>query len=63
MGFFYLSALISTPPMVFFQSYVLHFIGSRYPAVGAVLFPPPPRTSAATAADSGMSPNPEPALG
>ena len=28
--------------MVFFQSYVLHFIGSRYAAVGAVLFPPPP---------------------
>jgi hypothetical protein len=41
-GFFYLIALISTPPMVFFQSYVLHFIGSRYEPVGAILFPPPP---------------------
>jgi hypothetical protein len=41
-GFIYLIALINTPSMVFFQSYVLHFIGSRYTAVGAVLFPPPP---------------------
>lgn len=40
--FFYLLALLSTPSMVFFQSYVLHFIGSRYPAVGDVLFPPSP---------------------
>ncbi len=40
--FFYLLALLSTPSMVFFQSYTLHFIGSRYPAVGNVLFPPPP---------------------
>jgi hypothetical protein len=43
-GLLYLIALISTPPMVFFQSYVLHFIGSRYPALGAVVFPPPPET-------------------
>lgn len=41
-GVFYLIALINTPPMVFFQSYTLHFIGSRYAPVGAVLFPPPP---------------------
>ena len=41
-GFLFLLALLNTPSMVFFQSYVLHFIGSRYPAVGAVLFPPPP---------------------
>jgi hypothetical protein len=44
MGLIYLVALINTPPMVFFQSYTLHFIGSRYPAVGQVLFPPPPET-------------------
>ena len=43
-GIIYLIALISTPAMIFFQSYVLHFIGLRYPAVGAVLFPPPPET-------------------
>ncbi len=41
-AFIYLIALINTPSMVFFQSYVLHFIGSRYAAVGTVLFPPPP---------------------
>lgn len=40
-GIFYLIAFISTPAMVFFQSYVLHFLGSRYPALSAVLFPPP----------------------
>ena len=39
-GILYLIALISTPAMVFFQSYVLHFMGSRYPALGAVVFPP-----------------------
>ena len=44
LGIFYLIALISTPAMVFFQSYVLHFFGSRYPALGAVVFPPPPET-------------------
>ena len=44
-AFIFLIALINTPPMVFFQSYVLHFIGSRYPAVGTVLFPPPAETS------------------
>jgi len=42
LALFYLLALLSTPSMVFFQSYVLHFIGSRYPAVGSVLFPRPP---------------------
>jgi hypothetical protein len=41
-GLIYLMALINTAPMVFFQSYVLHFLGSRYPALGAVVFPPPP---------------------
>jgi len=43
-GILYLIALISTPVMVFFQSYDLHFIGSRYPVLGAVVFPPPPET-------------------
>ena len=33
---------ISVPPMVFFQSYALHFFGSRYPALGERVFPPPP---------------------
>jgi hypothetical protein len=43
-GVLYLIALISTPAMVFFQSYVLHFMGSRYEALGAVIFPPSPET-------------------
>jgi hypothetical protein len=41
-GIFYLLALISTPPMVFFQAYVIHFFAGRYPALGAIVFPPPP---------------------
>ena len=43
-GIIYLIALISTPAMVFFQSYVIHFLGSRYQVLGAVVFPPPPET-------------------
>jgi hypothetical protein len=41
-GPIYLVALINTPMMVFFQSYMLHFLGSRYPTLGAVVFPPLP---------------------
>lgn len=37
---FYLVALISTPAMVFFQSYALHFFGSRYPRLGDALSSP-----------------------
>ena len=51
-GFIYLTGLINTPSMVFFQSYVLHFIGTRYPAVGSVLFPPPPEAPPAPAPDA-----------
>lgn len=43
-GILYLIALISTPPMVFFQSYMLHFFGSRYPPLGAIVFPAPQET-------------------
>ena len=48
MGLFYLIALISTPAMVFFQSYVLHFFGGRYPSLGAVLSPPQPDSQPAS---------------
>jgi hypothetical protein len=51
-GILYLIALISTPAMVFFQSYVLHFLGSRYPALGAVVFPPPPEVQPSSPPDS-----------
>lgn len=37
----YVAAFISAPAMVFFQSYVIHFLGARYPALGDRLFPPP----------------------
>jgi hypothetical protein len=61
-GILYLIALISTPPMVFFQSYALHFFGSRYPALGAVVFPPPPETPPpALDAPPIIEPPPEPA--
>ena len=42
LGLLYLIAFISTPAMVFFQSYVLHFFGGRYPSLGAILSPPQP---------------------
>ncbi len=60
-GLIYLFGLISTAPMVFFQSYTLHFIGSRYPAVGEILFPPPPEPPPLPPLDA--PPIPEPAIG
>lgn len=42
----YVVAFISAPAMIFFQAYVIHFLGSRYPALGgrisSPLTPPPP---------------------
>jgi hypothetical protein len=43
LALFWLVALIATPGLYFFQSYTLHFFGSRYARVGAILFPPPPQ--------------------
>jgi hypothetical protein len=48
----YLIAFINTPVMVFFQSYVLHFFGGRYPRLDAILSPPQP----APQPDSGEPP-------
>ena len=47
MVFLYILAIISTPFMVFFQSYVLHFIGARYrprrrPSFSPASLEPPP---------------------
>ena len=41
---FYVSAFISVPAMIFFQAYVIHFLGARYPALGERIAPtqPPP---------------------
>lgn len=41
----YVAAFISAPAMVFFQSYVIHFLGACYPTLGDRLFPPPPAPS------------------
>jgi hypothetical protein len=53
---FYVVSFISTPAMIFFQSYINHFLGSRYPRLGARVFvePPPP-------APAGPAPEPSPA--
>jgi len=53
-------AFISVPPLVFFQSYVLHFLGSRYPLLGEKVFPPPPPPSSPPE-PSPIDPGPEPA--
>ncbi len=34
--------MLSSPAMVFFQSYTLHFFGSRYPTLGTQLYPGSP---------------------
>ena len=47
-GFLYLVALISTPPMVFFQSYVLHFHRLPLPGAGRSGLPAPAGNSAAS---------------
>jgi hypothetical protein len=51
-GIIYLVALISTPSMVFFQSYVLHFFGARYSTLGTIVFPPPPEPQPAPSLES-----------
>ncbi len=37
-----ITSLISVPFVVFFQSYALHFFGSRYEPLRSVMYPPPP---------------------
>jgi hypothetical protein len=39
---FYIIALISVPTIVFFPAYSIYFFASRYPALDALLHPPPP---------------------
>ncbi len=38
---FWVMAFVYSPGLVFFQSYTLQFLGSRYPALETVMFPPP----------------------
>jgi hypothetical protein len=40
-GILYVTAFISAPAMVFFQAYVIDFLGSRYPALGERISAPP----------------------
>jgi hypothetical protein len=44
-------SFVSTPALVFFQSYALYFLGGRYPVLGALLWrsAPPSATSPAPA--------------
>jgi hypothetical protein len=41
-GFLYVIALVSVPVIVFFPAYSIYFFAARYPALSAVLYPPPP---------------------
>jgi hypothetical protein len=41
----YLVSFISVPAIVFFPAYSIYFFASRYPALDAVLHPPPPIAS------------------
>lgn len=56
-----LMAFISVPPMVFFQSYVLHFFGSRYARLGEIVFPPPPPSPPPPLEATPLEPGPAPA--
>ncbi len=49
-GLLYLIAFVFVPAMVFFQSYTLHVLGSRYPRLDSLLHPPPPAATPAAAA-------------
>ncbi len=42
LALLWLFAMINVPAAVFFQAYPLMFLGSRYPALDAVLHPAPP---------------------
>ena len=55
-GIFYLMAVVSTPPMVFFQAYALHFLGSRYSTLGNIVAPPEPETLPPSAAGNSVLP-------
>lgn len=60
-GIFFMLALISTPPMVFFQAYVINFFAGRYPALGAIVFPPPPEPLPPSPTLEALEPPPAPA--
>jgi hypothetical protein len=53
---FYVTAFISAPAMMFFQAYVIHFMGARYPALGARIAAPPTPPAPSAFADPSVSP-------
>jgi hypothetical protein len=53
---FYVSAFISAPAMMFFQAYVIHFLGGRYPALGERISAPPPSPVPPAFPDASVSP-------
>jgi hypothetical protein len=62
--FLYLVALISVPVVVFFPAYSIYFFAARYPALSAVLYPPPaqfPPVPAPPYEPPPLPPAPEPA--
>jgi hypothetical protein len=55
-GILYVTAFISAPAMVFFQAYVIDFLGSRYPTLGSRIYAPPPSPAPPSFPDAGVSP-------
>ncbi len=51
-AFFFLLAMVYAPGLVFFQSYALIFLGSRYPQLDALLNPEPPAPPAPSGSPS-----------
>jgi hypothetical protein len=50
----YVVAFVSAPAMMFFQAYVIHFLGSRYPTLGERISAPP--TPPSSFPDASVSP-------
>jgi len=52
----YVIAFISAPAMMFFQAYVIHFLGARYPALGERISAPPSTPAPPSFPDASVSP-------
>ena len=46
---FAISGILSVPLAVFFQSYALYYLGSRYQRLGELLWPAPPESGTPSA--------------
>ena len=56
----YVMSLISVPVIVFFPAYSIYFFASRYPPLGAILFPAPPAPPATPPLPPPLPPEPQP---